>query len=1792
MKTILHLKFALLVSLFLPQLATSQFTSPEQDTRWNIGLNMGGVWQDGDVKLDRPGFGYGFTIGKGIYEDPGKFWSLEARFRYMKGFTYGQELTKLDSSDMEDNTIYSTIPSNYKNTLGYTYVNNKTMIHDFSLEGVVNFHMLRERTGVILSIFGGLGVTDYKTTTNLLDFENTNKIYNYASLTSADPSKDEIQELLDEEYETRALYNSSEDQTVRFMPSLGIALGYQITPRWSFGFEHKVTFALHDEFDGLRREGTQFLQWGDNDKYHYSSAFLRLNIFRGENSTTTRNDNCPPPYLKIADIPNNYVVNEQLFEIRARVSKINSSNDVILVSNDQMIQTVYNKNTDFVTGNITLVEGENKILFIATNKCGESLDSVIVIYNPEFCPKAVISITAPEAIVKTSKAKLMAKVLQLQGGTLQVKLNNSLITHNYNTATRQLTADLNLRVGVNSVSIQAINKCGDTTVMKNIEYKCIAPTVTISNPENGKKYESQNAVANFTAKTTNISELSQVQVLLNGTVITPNFNKKNEVISGKVTLREGSNSLSITVTNDCGTQTKVVNFVYEKPCLLPVVSITAPRTNQNVTTSSITLTGAVTNITSANNVQVRVNGVLMNANFNNGSFSTLVNLRLGANNIQVIGTNVCGTDTENVAITYNCPAPIVAINTPVNGSNLSVGNTTITGTVSNITVKTQMNVSVNGASVPFTFNMSTRTFNASANLATGQNVITVSANTPCGNGSRTSTVNVSAPCPAPNLSITSPQSGTSPKSSIVTLTGAAANVTSQSQLRVTLNGAPQSFSYNSISKTFSSSLNLRAGNNTIVVTATTNCGTDSKTVNLSYNAPCPAPIVTINNPTNGSTANASTITVLGTAVNVASQSQMQITLNGVSKAFSFNSLTRAYSATLNLASGNNIILVSATSNCGTDSKTTNVSYNAPCPAPIISINAPANGSSTTNSSITIAGTAINVVNQNQLRVTLNGVSKAFSFNTATKTYSATLNLVDGNNTVQVSGTTNCGTDSKYVNIAYSKSCPQPLVSIASPRNGLNSSSSTVSFVGNVQNATAANQITLKLNGVAVSKSFNSVTKIVTATLSLNQGGNTIELSATNDCGTDSKSVAASFKCPLPTVNIASPNTGMRYTTNPISFEGFVSGISAKSQVNITLNGAQIPFTYTAATSKFSGTMTLAAGSNTLVATATNQCGTSSKSTAVTYTKMCPKPTVLISTPRNGAAVSNSSVTITGIAANLNNKSEMQLKVNGVNTAFTYNATARTFSATATLKEGNNTILATVSNTCGTDSKTANLVYTKPCPIPTVRIINPQNGAKPIDQFITINGVTTNVTAKAQLTLTLNGVSIPFTFNASDNTFTTTYDLSEGSNVIVARVKNECGTDSKTVTIGYTKPCPKPTVSILNPINGFKPVNQYITIDGRTTNVTNKSQITLTLNGQVIPFTFNAVTNSYATTYDLYEGTNTITVTVTNPCGTDTKTVTIGYTKPCPKPILTVLSPSNGSANTTGLATISGTATNISSNSQLSITVNGSPAPVTFNAATKQFLTKRDVKRGNNVIIVTATNACGSVSKTVNVNYVPPCPKPAVLISSPRSGTSVSGNMVTVSGKTLNLNSKADMQVRVNGKAQAFTFNQSAQTYTATLTLAPGNNAVSVVAATSCGNDTKSISVTSVIPKPIITLTNPALDSSVTGSAQIKINGSVRNISSQSQLVIRVNGATQKLSSFKNLGSGNYIFSAVGTGKQGLNIVTVSATNSAGGNVTKTKKVNVVGKIKVTVPKGEQELQTPTIEKTAPTPVRGGQRPRR
>ena len=1481
MKTILPIKLALLFFLVLSTAATAQFTNPERDTKWNLGFNMGGVWQDGDVQLDRPGFGYGFTLGKGIYESQGKFWSVDLRFRYMKGKTFGQNLSLTDSASIDDNSIYAQNPTNYKATQGLLFLNTETALHDFSLEAVINFHALREKTGILLSVFGGIGITDYRTKTDLLytpEGQSFDKMYDFSSIDTASATKSDFRNLQDGDYESFAPF--SEDKSVRVMPSLGIGLGYQFSPQWSVGFEHRVTFTLRDKFDGIEQAGTQFLQWGDNDKYHYSSVFLRWNIFRGdESSTTTTSRNCPPPYLQISDLPEIYEVNEKLLEVRARVSKIKSNNDVMLVANDQIEQTIYNPNTDYVVGTVSLVEGRNKIYYLATNGCGETIDSVIVIYNPNFCPKAELTFLQPaEDTVSAKEIQLQAEVLRLQEGSIEVQLNNEIAAHQFDEYSNRLSAELLLNVGVNTISVKVTNKCGDTTVTKRIVYYCVSPSVSILTPAQGIK--SEGVSTTFKATTQHIQNKTQVEVKLNGTTIPFSFSNSN--ISGSLKPVIGNNELTMTVTNDCGTDTKTIVWENEEPCYLPIAMITEPTLNQTAANSIINFEGSVTNVSNSSDIQLFLNGYSVPFRFNNANGDVLatLNLNLGTNIIILTASNSCGSDEDQEQVIYNCPSPLVFISNPNNGVTINSPNLSLQGNATNVTLKNQVRVLVNGFSVPFTFN-------SNGNFA---------------------------------------------------LIGT-----------------------------------LRPGQNTITVTANTNCGTDSKTISVLYNQPCPPPFVTITSQGNGSSVGNSFISLTGTALNLNSQSNMSVQLNGMRQPFSWNSQTQMYNAGLNLREGNNTILVMAT--------------------------------------------------------------------------------------------TSCGTDSKSISINYKKACPKPTASITSPRNGMNLSTQTVSFSGVVTNIQSASQVQLKVNGNRVNSSFNASSGLVTANISLMSGSNSIELIVSNNCGTDISNTTVSYRCPLPTVNISAPINGMSYTTNQVNFKGFVSGVSSKNQITLSQNGNPISFNYDTRTSKFSGTMNLSIGSNTLLATVTNQCGSVNNSVSVSYTKSCPSPTVSITSPSNGTTSTTGTILISGIANNINSQSELVVTVNGSIVNVNYNASTRKFTATATAQSGNNLVRATVINNCGEDEKSVSVSYTKSCPSPTVSITSPGNGSKLNTNKVTINGTALNVSQKSNIDIRINGSSVNFSYNASNNKFSATVTLKTGVNSIMVSVKTECGVDSEVVSVTYSQPCNAPSILINSPKHKAELVSSSSLLKGFVTGIKSVNQIELSVNGIRQAVNYSSLSSEFSTMLKLVAGTNRINISVRNECGEDAKSIQVNYTPPCPKPTVKILTPKNDLTINDNKVIVTGIATSLVNASDLMIKVNGVSQPVNYSFSTRSFTATVVLTPNirNTIVAIVETN-CGMASQSISVNSVQ-VQKPVIDLENPATDSSTTTfDNAKLFGSVSGITTPAKFEIRVNGtKVTDYILTKRGleyYTFNGVLTLVNGVNVISIKATHSSGGvEIKTIVIT-------------------------------------------------------------------------------------------------------------------------------------
>jgi PKD repeat protein len=173
------------------------------------------------------------------------------------------------------------------------------------------------------------------------------------------------------------------------------------------------------------------------------------------------------------------------------------------------------------------------------------------------------------------------------------------------------------------------------------------------------------------------------------------------------------------------------------------------------------------------------------------------------------------------------------------------------------------------------------------------------------------------------------------------------------------------------------------------------------------------------------------------------------------------------------------------------------------------------------------------------------------------------------------------------------------------------------------------------------------------------------------------------------------------------------------------------------------------------------------------------------------------------------------------------------------------------------------------------------------------------------------------------------------------------------------------------------------ITANISNIANNQGIVYTVNGK--PMTsFSFSNGSFSNSVNLNVGINTFTITATNDCGTDTETITINYsapTPPCNPPSIQVTNPTqNGitvqSANFVFGATIS----NVSNNQGVVMVLNGKPFVGFAFAPTKggSLTSSLTLNPGTNMIVVTATNECGTDTETITINYTAPVEQKVVI----------------------------------------------------------------------------------------------------------------------------------------------------------------------------------------------------------------------
>lgn len=1018
------------------------------------------------------------------------------------------------------------------------------------------------------------------------------------------------------------------------------------------------------------------------------------------------------------------------------------------------------------------------------------------------------------------------------------------------------------------------------------------------------------------------------------------------------------------------------------------------------------------------------NTINTNFTYNSTSHQLVSNVVLqpGSNAFEITGTNQYGSDVKSTIVIYKRDEgtpPIVTITNPtLNPTTVNSQGYNFTSNILNVEQTSQISMVFNGQNfTSFTFNPTTHNVTASLVLQPGSNSILVKGTNNFGTDSKTTTIIFERPQVAqpPVVTITNPSLNPySVSLSNFNLVSTILNVSTQNQISVKFNGQTISnFTFNPANHSIAVPLNLILGSNTITVTGTNTAGTDSKSTVINYQQVQQQlpPIVTFITPaTDPYNSNIKTYAVSATVTNVNTDAGINVHINGSNLAnFTFNPTTHIVSFNANLIEGSNNISITGTNTVGTDTEDQTIVYVKPSVIlpPVVTFVDPISSPLTVyTATYNVQSKVLNVTDKQNIELKINGIlSTNFTFNTTTKQVAFTTNLQLGANVFEIKGTNSAGQDIATTTIIYRKPDEKmpPLVTITTPTDNPHSTNvATQNIEATVLNVDGQSNIQITINGTSISNfTYNSTSKVVTFLANLIEGSNSIDVKGINSVGQATDNTVVIYKkdavLPPPFVTFINPSSsGLIVKTAAFSMKAKVTNVTTITQIELKKDDqiiSQTAYSFNSSTKEIIFNTNLNVGKNQFTVTGTNSVGTHTASTIVIYEMDAPPCEMPIITFINPASltqeVTSNVFTLRAKIDNVYQVSQISVFVNGIEQAIgNYDPAIKMFTQNVNLAANSNSIEIKTTNECGKVSDHRLVDYkpvVAPCIRPTIQALSPSTSPFETENSqVSISASITNITNQNQVTFLANGVSKPFNFDVNSLIFSSNNDLINGLNTFQISVKNDCGRAIYNWKVNYN-PCIAPVFSILSSSipNYSNTIEENVSFQIGTSHITNQSQLGVLYNGNPIPFTFNLQTQSITINKQMIIGVNDFQIKATNNCGRTSVqySVTREQNVQVSPPIVTLSYPNNCPMKLpVGKNTISGTISNVTSISQVVISVNNqvisSYNPV-ISANGMHFEFNLDVVNTvpEFVISVQATNSAGSDSKSCtglpSLNTPPP-----------------------------------------------------------------------------------------------------------------------------------------------------------------------------------------------------------------------------
>lgn len=1196
---------------------------------WTLGLNLGFSYQTADVSAEPfHGGGLGLTLAKNLYYRPGGAFAFDLRGRYLYAEQYG--LDGYRTTRIADNAAlngsrgpdYRNYPAGLNVPNGFAYLNHETRVHELALEGVLSFNRLRERTGVILGLYGGLGLDWYRVSVDQLDAGGNPYYAGYAGL---DPNARESSvrrelrnQILDGDYETPA-DGLDEDGRIGFMPSLGIELGYQFTPRFSMHLGHRLTFAGNNTIDGQRFADS------DPDRYHYTHLAARWVLSPGRSREN-------PPIIRVTEpIRSPYETTQRDAYVRAVIENVRGADQVRAELNGAPVDFDFS-GTSF-RKLAPLRPGRNELVITATNSAGSDSETVILIREDDAPPPQEETRNAPNVLITEPAAnpyRTEAATTPLRASLrwvdnrqdVQLLLNGAAQRFDFDPQTGQLYANLNLAEGENRVEVRAANRWGADQARTTIERSRPQPTgdrptVRITEPANGGITERVQALLRATI--TGVSRREDLSVSVNGRNIS-NFSYDRGILSAMLDLSRGANRIEVRAANSYGSATDAVSVECNTsvppppppPPPLPntpppTIRITRPANNAVFSQAEAELEALVQGVRNSDQINFTFNGrrfTTFRYDAGRGQITARLSLQSGNNTVRIEVSNSSGTSQDGINLQYTPAArPTVTIDSPSDGATLRDGRVSFRARTTQVNSRSEIELLHNNRRVEgFDFNAGRQEITATLNLSTGDNPILVRVRTVGGADEdqvrvRFETVQL------PTVDLREPVDGRTYSTADINLLAITTRVERSQDVSVWLNEQPVSgITFDAARQEVKARLRLAGGSNRLRIRVQNAGGTAEDVSNVTYR-PAERPEVTIIDPVqNPYRSSQATMSVRARTRNVDQRSQLSVTLNGQAVTdFQFAADRNELTVSARLRDGDNALEIEAVTDGGRAGDRRTLQYQSLMP-PTVNITAPERGSTVSESSVVVRARILRA-NQAGSRVvfTVNG-QEVSGFQFTGEQFTATVNeLKPGENRLKVSATNAAGTESDEVTITYqppAPPAPKPEVSFVKPAEpGRSSRINRAAVEANVRHA---ERVTVTING----NNFTAFThrkaeEKVTFSFVLVKGVNTIVVRGENAEGAGEATttvIYAPVSANAPTVTISSVS---RPVENPMSpglgpstVRATVRNITEAGQIVFTANGERITnFTFDARTGEFVGQCQLRRGGNTVIIQATNADGT-------------------------------------------------------------------------------------------------------------------------------------------------------------------------------------------------------------------------------------------------------------------------------------------------------------------------------------------------------------------------------------------------------------------------------------------------------------------------------------------------------------------------------------------------------------------------------------------------------------------------